>query len=315
MKRGLLIVGGVVVASIAIVAAAATLFVISSRGNQELTLPGRGETLPTTQPRAQEVGDALVSETGLEQGSRVRRAAIVSPPDAHEGEQFPVVFVLHGHSTSPGQAMQWGGWGQAVVERRFIAVIPEGVGQSWNAGGCCRTATTLGMDDVSFLEALVSDMKLRPEVDADSVFMAGDSNGGMMAYRYACTNPSTVVSIASVNGTNVSDCDPTAGTDVLHIAGTADQVVPYEGGRSVTGLAFATAPFPGVVDSMTQIASSLGCAELPSAGDTGSIATDRWADCSSDSTVELITVTGGQHQWPTGEPLDATTTVLDFFGI
>ena len=70
----------------------------------------------------------------------MRRAAIVSPPDAQEGEQFPVVFVLHGHSTSPGQAMQWGGWGQAVVERRFIAVIPEGVGQSWNAGGCCRTA-------------------------------------------------------------------------------------------------------------------------------------------------------------------------------
>ena len=201
-----------------------------------------------------------------------------------------------------------------MADRRFIVVAPAGVSQSWNAGDCCRPATTLGIDDVGLLGALLDDIALRPEVDSSRVFVVGNSNGGMMAYRFACEEAGRLAGLASVQGPNVAGCEPSSALSVMHIAGTGDEVVPYDGGRSLSGVAFASGAFPSTPDTVEATAASMGCSEAVESSEAA-INSLTWRGCDDGATVELVTIVGAPHQWPRPPAYDATTQVLDFFGI
>jgi hypothetical protein len=94
-----------------------------------------------------------LSDLALKQGDTTRHVAIVSPPDIAAAERLPLVVLLHGHSESSGLVVNQGDWKTHVIADRFIVAAPEGISQSWNAGGCCRLATTLSIRDVEFLDA------------------------------------------------------------------------------------------------------------------------------------------------------------------
>ncbi len=68
-------------------------------------------------------------------------------------------------------------------------------------------------------------------VDPGRVFVTGVSNGAMLAYRYACEEAERVQAIASVAGSvTVEDCRPSRPVSVLELRGSADPLVPFEGG-------------------------------------------------------------------------------------
>jgi polyhydroxybutyrate depolymerase len=291
------------------------LFVLHSRSNQELVLPPDGGTLPTTPPATPKGSRSLYSQTGIRQGDTVRQIAIVSPPDQHSGERLPAVIVLHGLNGSGGSEAEAGGWDAKVAEDRFIAVFPQGALGSWNAGGCCRPATTLGVEDVPFLDAIVTDLTRRDAVDPTRIYMVGDSNGGMETYAYLCQHADRLAGAASVTGTNDSGCQPNATVPLLHVAGTADEVVPYHGGSSAASVAFASGGFQPVPASVAAVAASEGCPDEPVTTAEGAVTTERWSDCRGGSLVQLVTIEGATHKWPVGAPYDATTEILRFFGI
>lgn len=242
-----------------------------------------------------------------------RTCTVLTPP-APGSAKLPVVVVLHGFSSNPSMVIGNGAWEAAVREHGFIAVVPGGVGDSWNAGACCPLATTLGVDDATYLSQLIAAVRTRPDVDPDRVFIAGESNGGMMAYRFACTHSAEVAGIASVAGTNVSGCTPATPIPVLHVHGTADLAVPYQGGQSpisfLLGVYFASVP------SATQaIAEAQGCDPIPQRSTQGTVTRSRWSGCRDGVSVILDTIDGQSHDWPRSDRYDATTEVLRFFGI
>jgi polyhydroxybutyrate depolymerase len=305
------VVGIVVVAVVVLVVAV----VVHTRGDQDVSLPPEGQPLPTAPPNTPPGHTAKYTATGILQGDTSRSLAIVSPPDAAPGERLPAVIVVHGLNGSGAGELDLGHWDSAVTQHRFVAVFPQSEGGSWNAGRCCRTATTLGIGDVAFLEAIVTDLTRRPEIDPTRIYMVGDSNGGMLAYAFLCTHASQLAGAASVSGTNSSGCEPDASVPVLHVAGTADEVVPYQGGTTAASLVFASSPFEPVPRSVAEVAAREGCGAAPSTSTVGSVRTDDWSGCRDDSRVRLVTIDGAPHQWPTGEPYDATTEVLRFFGL
>ena len=269
--------------------------------------------LPTTPP--QPVGSVTYRETAIVQGGNSRQVGILVPADLAAGERLPVVVILHGRGSSPQEVTELGDWRTAVASRRFMAVLPRGQHESWNAGGCCRLATTFGVDDVRFLDVLIADMAARPEADPARVFLVGDSNGGMMAYRYACDHAERLAGLASVMGTDVSGCEPSAPLALMHVAATGDEVVPYEGGRSAASFAAASTSFPPVRETVADAALALGCTGDPTSTDDGLVVIDDYTGCPSPTRVQLVTIDGGTHLWPLGAPYDATTGMLDFFGI
>jgi polyhydroxybutyrate depolymerase len=306
---------GVLVGFVILVATLVIVVIVHSRSNQAIVLPADGKPFVTSPPVTPQGATARYSQTLLRQGDYNRPISFVTPPDAKPGERLPAVIVVHGRDYSVPQELEAGGWDKAVTEDRFVAVFPQAEGGSWNAGGCCRLANTLGIGDVAFLEAIVSDLTRRPEIDPSRIFMVGDSNGGMLTYFFLCEHASQLAGAASIEGTNASGCEPNAAIPILHVAGTADQVVPYEGGRTAASVVFASGSFDPVPASVRAVAGAEGCAPAQVLTTAGTVKTETWAGCRDGSRVQLVTLGGAPHGWPTGSPYDATTESLRFFGI
>jgi len=306
------VVGGVVALAVVGLVTAAVLY---SRSHQDLALPPGGGPIPTSPPQAVDGTAVEYSDFFLPQGDTQRRVGVLTPPDIAPGERLPLVFLLHGHGSTPTALLHDGDWIPRVIEDRFVLAVPEGVSQSWNAGGCCRLATTLAVQDVAWLDAVVADLSARPTVDPARVFMVGMSNGGMMTYRYLCRHAERIAAAVSVEGTNMSGCTPDRAIPLFHIAGTADRVVPYDGGRSTAGVVLASGPFPKVEPSMAALAAAAGCAPEPGVVDERGVVTRTWSGCRRGATIRLDTIAGLQHAWPQGAPYDATDEVLAFLGL
>jgi len=302
---------------VVVIAAVVAIVVWYSRTHQGIELPADGSPLPTSKPvMPPDRPGVSISTVYAQQGANQRRATIVAPSDVAPGEKLPVVVLLHGHSGNSGVVLANGDWYSAVTAYRFVVVAPDGVAQSWNAGGCCRLATTLGIDDDTYLDVLVRDTKRREFVDPTRVFMVGESNGGMMAYRFACRHGGEIDGMVSVEGTRLDRCAPKRPIPVLQVHGTDDRVVPYRGGESAAGALLSRTSFPPVEPSMALLARQLGCNPTPTIDHAVSAVTTRaWGDCAGGARVQLDTIAGLDHVWPRGSPYNATERIVAFLGL
>ena len=240
-----------------------------------------------------------------------RGCTLVSPPRI-EG-RLPAVVLLHGWNSTPSDVLASGRWAEAVVRNQLIVAAPPGLLGGWNAGGCCGATTAAGIDDTTFLTALVEQLRARPDVDPERVFVVGESNGGMMAYRLLCASAGLLAGAASVEGTSVAGCQPSEPIDLLHIHGTADQVVPYGGGQSFSSWLLGVTFLP-VPSSLDPLVASQGCGPS-NERTTGLVRSTEWTSCAAGRRVRLVTIDGQPHSWPGAPVYDATTEILRFFGI
>lgn len=115
-------------------------------------------------------------------------------------------------------------------------------------------------------------------------------------------------------------CDPSRPVPVLHLHGTADTVIRYQGGSNLGPFG---GTYPSAEASVRRWAERNGCSgptvETYQQGDSTCTAA---TGCSPESaTAALCTVQGGQHTWPGftdynhgGTPhLDATREAWKFF--
>jgi polyhydroxybutyrate depolymerase len=140
-----------------------------------------------------------------------------------------------------------------------------------------------------------------------------------MAYRLGCDLAGKLAGVAAVAGAMVlDDCHPSRPVPIIAIHGTADGIVPYEGGRIQGG---ATRPAPPATAVIERWATFNGCtgADAPQVRGTVTIAT--WTGCADGSRAQLVTVEGGGHNWflpvygPPNGALDATRTIVEFLGL
>lgn len=153
-------------------------------------------------------------------------------PDGISGE-VGVIFSLHGASND-----YWNGRVDfnAIAEakknvdgKKFIVVYPRGLmrqlrGQErgW------ETYTESNTEDVEFFKAIVTELKKTYSVDMSRIYLAGFSNGGMMAYKAAHQAGDFFAAFASVGGFPVNESHlfhaGSQPTPFIHIQGAADEV-------------------------------------------------------------------------------------------
>ncbi len=177
-----------------------------------------------------------------------RRSYIVRvPPEAKPPSGWPVVLAFHGGGTNALTMVDFSGLTEKADEAGFVVVYPNGTGRvsralTFNGGACCGHAARHRVDDVGFVAALLDDLGRVLPVDTRRVFATGMSNGGMLCYLLASRQAPRIAAIASVAGTMATrGCSPARPVPVLHFHGTADEYVPYLGGRgkrSRTGVEF-----------------------------------------------------------------------------
>ena len=84
----------------------------------------------------------------------------------------------------------------------FIVVYPNSLGPYWNDGRVDMNSVSFkaNIDDVRFISGLIDHIASLHRVDTGRVYIAGFSNGGMMALRLGIAIPEKLTAISSVSG-------------------------------------------------------------------------------------------------------------------
>ncbi|KPJ91473.1 MAG: hypothetical protein AMS18_08640 [Gemmatimonas sp. SG8_17] len=253
----------------------------------------------------------------LESGGFPRSYQVHLPPD-FEGQQLPVVFVLHGGGGSGSGIRALTSFDVIADVFDFMAVYPDGWLASWAEGCDCTDADTAGVDDVQFISELIDELDAQLGVDRSRIYAAGYSAGGFMMHRLACDLTAELAAVASVAGTlsgPLSEmCAPAGEIPFMMIHGTGDQVVPYDGAPDLGNFTLLSA------DSSAQFWATVNaCGErLPSEPFVGgtSAGIEVWSeawDCQAGSEVVLFRIVDGQHVWPNGTVFNAALEIARFF--
>ena len=230
----------------------------------------------------------------VESGGRQRGYRLYRPADL--ADPAPLVVMLHGGFGSASQAESSYGWDTEADSGHFLVLYPDGVDRAWNAGGgCCGKPAASGVDDVSFVSAAVAAVGAELPVDPRRIYATGISNGGLLAYRLAC-DTKLFAAIGPDSATLLGPCPAPAPVSVIHIHGTADHNIPYDGGR---GDGFAHIDGPAVPSVLATWRATDSCA--PPTNSVSGVVTTSVAGCPDGRSVELITIAGAGHQWP-GSP-------------
>ena len=143
----------------------------------------------------------------------------------------PLVFVLHGGGGTAAQLREHAGFDALADAHGFIVVYPDGMDHAWNDGAPFRESD---VDDVGFIAALIDAVSAEQPIDPARVYASGISNGGFMSLHLACVLPERFAAVAAVTaGLRPFDevpCPTTLPVGVLVMNGTADPLVPYDGG-------------------------------------------------------------------------------------
>jgi polyhydroxybutyrate depolymerase len=149
------------------------------------------------------------------------------------------------------------------------------------------------------VRAVIDDISAHFPVDPRRIYATGISNGGILSYRLACEMADRLAAIDSVAGTqNLPGCAPSAPVAILHIHGTADQHLPFEGGYGPESL--AGVDFASVAESINFWLKADQCPAEARVEVSGRVTHTTYAPCAAGTAVELYAIDGGGHAWPGG---------------
>jgi polyhydroxybutyrate depolymerase len=241
-------------------------------------------------------------------------------PAAYDGTTaVPLVFNFHGYGSRASQQMLYGNFQPIADRENFLIVAPDGQGtvaRHFNIG-----IEPALQNDVDMAGALLDHLEATLCIDPTRVYSTGMSNGGAMTTALACRMPDRFAAFAAVTVTFYREgCGGSRPVSIIAFAGTADPIVPFEGGK-VNCCGGAT--IAAAADSMAGWARHNGCA-APTETRIGSEVRRRsWPRCADGADVAFYVVDGGGHTWPgaiavprlghTTTQLDASATIWEFF--
>jgi polyhydroxybutyrate depolymerase len=265
----------------------------------------RGRTATTTAAGAEPKSPTAVDDMGeIVVGGQSRSYVLHVPP--HLESPRALVINLHGGGGAAAGQQRISGYDAVADANGFIVVYPQGTSNNWADGRGATDPDRLGVDDVGFVSALIDKLTAEYGIDPRWVFATGLSNGAFMAQRLACDLSEKIAAIAPVAGTLGTGvtCSPVLPVSVMEVHGTADPLVPYEGGEMTgRGGASTIVSVAATIDRWRTINGCTTEAEtlrLPDNGDGTSVTKSSWSECERDTAVVLYTVTGGGHTWPGG---------------
>ena len=209
--------------------------------------------------------------------------------------RIPALVVVHGLGVTPDQEADRDGLIPLAFAGDAELIYPAGFEQSWDGGSCCGPAQTANVDDMSFVAMLLRQVQSDPALSGD--YLIGYSNGGKVAFRVGCTDPTLMTGLISVHAVPGTACQPGPPVSLLQVASTKDPRVTYDAttqAHVVGGFREAT-----VVAQVAAWRSHDACDSNRLTATTGELTAQTW-HCTAGTRVELATYAGGDHTWPVG---------------
>lgn len=252
-----------------------------------------------------------------------RPVVVHVPPGYVAGVAAPLVIMLHGYSATASIEEGYLKFTAQSDARGFLYATPEGLVDTsgnhyWNATDACCDFNGTMVDDSTYLNDLIKQIKAQYTVDPKRVFFIGHSNGAFMSYRMACEHADQIAAIASLAGampTNMAKCTPTQPVSIVEIHGTNDTTIVYGGGS------IGANSYPGATTTVSDWVTLDGCSAT---ADTSSPAIDLESSLPGNETTvtkyatgcrpgghaELWAINGGGHI--PGFSATFTSDVIDF---
>lgn len=251
-----------------------------------------------------------------------RSYILYTPPNMPSGLR-PLVFNFHGYTNNMNFQMTYSEMNNVADVGKFYVVYPQGLPDQnginhWNAW-----QDPTDVDDIGFIDALLSYLISTELVDPTRVYSCGFSNGGIFSYALAGQLSNRFAAVASVSGTMteamLQNLNPSRAVPTFHVHGNLDLVVPFDGSPGQY-------PTFGVLSSVSETLNFWNVNNACSAvGNMQPITNTNIFDlCTASKTIYnncnehdnwYIEITGGGHTWPGTTPLTVTgNTCQDFDG-
>lgn len=272
---------------------------------EENVKPSQVETQPATV--GQDFSGALTFD------GKVRTYIVHVGNTCDATKPAPLVIVLHGGGGTGAGTVKLTGFNAIADREGFIVVYPDGIDRHWNDGRGVEwyRAHTEDIDDVGFISALIDELSAKLNIDSKRVYATGISNGGMMSYRLGCELSQRIAAIAAVTASiavNMAKVwSPSRPIPVLIIAGTADPLVPWDGGDiRFGGRIYGTVL--SVPETVQFWVEKNGCLAKPMVirlpetdpTDGTTVRKEVYTGCQGGAEVVLYAVEGGGHTWAGG---------------
>ncbi len=250
-----------------------------------------------------------------------QRNYLLALPNQISSGKHPLIILLHGHMGSAAQllgqersAAPMSVWLKIADREGLIIAAPDGARgsdgkQGWND---CRAdeSKNTKTDDVGLIRVIINREINEHNVDPNRIYVMGMSNGAMMTFRIASELGDKLAGFATVSGAmaSTSDCPaPKVPLSALIISGTADPLVPYDGGNvhfrsnnslggviSVEQSASVWRQLDGLVATPTSVTT------LPhvNPNDPTSATKTIWGNNPKGLQVELLRINNGGHMEP-----------------
>jgi len=163
------------------------------------------------------------------------------PNNFKKQEKWPLIISLHGYGGSSALQNFYVRLNHFKNKYGYVFTAPNGLINSegkafWNASNFCCDFEKTNTDEVEYINSIIEEIKnssMIGRIDPDKIFLVGYSNGAFLASKLACSSKIKVSGLVTLSGTGDINtglnCEHARAIPVLHIHGTDDETIPYNG--------------------------------------------------------------------------------------
>ncbi len=259
---------------------------------------------------------SIARELLVESPDGVRRA-LVRTPAVPAGGLRPLVVLLHGAGGTAALALGNTRWAILADQEGILLACPEGTRpdptapavfrlnpQAWNDGSGRGHTARAGIDDVRFLDTLLTDLVREHGADPARMYLVGFSNGGSLAFRAGAELASRVAAIGPVAGHCwVAPKPGPRAVPALMLFGGQDLLNPPEGGEVRTPWG-SVEYHPPIRESFDRWCVFNGCTGAPAeSAPAEGVRELAAASCAPGGEVRCLVIEDLGHHWPGGPRL------------
>lgn len=245
--------------------------------------------------------------TSLEPGSYVvgigsDQQMAVRVPTGFAGSALPAVIDFHGIGSDGTQQASLTGYGALGELETFIVAHPTGKPSPIDARRSWELAQfdIPGQDDIALTNEIIDKLISNFCADSARVYSTGMSNGGLFTSRLVCELADRIAAAVSVAGvTHHDECNPQRPVPMMAFHGTADEVVPFDGGVSTQPGGDSDFFKQIMPDEFAEFAADFNCEPIPNKSVVSSeVIRYDYSGCDDNVPMIFFEITGGGHTWP-----------------
>jgi len=146
-------------------------------------------------------------------------------------KSYKLLLVFHGSGGNSAGMQTTARFAQLSDD--YLVAYPKSKVEEWNEGCDCNKPNRLGIDDLAFVDDVITNIQQHYTILPDEIYAAGFSQGALFSQNLLCNRGEKFKAIASIAAPMSlplsQSCTLEKPTSFMMVHGTSDPVLPYDG--------------------------------------------------------------------------------------